>query len=175
MPCVHLQRLAIDGVYRATPAQKGARTFDWFQQATFAPALPAGWCPAFGTTYTALPGQVIGLYPQAGHSVMTCAAGRVALVVVDLRVGAPTFGRWIPIGMDTVERATIIVPPDTAWGFQAVSPGSALLSLHTRAPDGLVIDAMDAALQIAWPLSPTTQPGTSLSDAIDVLPVFKQG
>lgn len=149
---MYLQPLAIDGVFRATPSAKAARTFDWYRDDVLAPALPAGWRPTFGTTHTALPGQVDGLHLQTGHRVVTCVAGRVALVVVDLRQGAPTFRRWIPLDLDPVNRVTVVIPPESAWGYQAFTPHAAVLSLHRGEPDGVPLDPADPALAISWPL-----------------------
>lgn len=167
---VHLQPLAIDGVFRATPRTKGARRFDWFRTDALAHVLPPSWQPAIGTTYTALAGQVEGLHCERGHRVVTCVSGRVALVVVDVRVGAPTFGRWIPIDLDTVNRVTVIIPPDTAWGFQAFTGEAALSSLHEEAANGIRIHPADTDLAIAWPLAVTEAAGTPLAEVLDLLP-----
>lgn len=121
---------------------------------------------------TALPGQVEGLFCQTGHRVITCVSGRVALVVVDIRVGAPTFGRWIPIDLDTVERVSVIVPPDAAWGFQAVTVDACLLSLHRDEPNRLCLDPQDPALAIAWPRTVTHSAGSPLAEVRELLPKY---
>ncbi len=38
---LHMQPLAIDGVFRATPRTKGARRFDWFRTDALAHVLPS--------------------------------------------------------------------------------------------------------------------------------------
>lgn len=147
---MHLQPLAIDGVFRAIPGVKGGRTFDWYREDVLAPALPSAWRPSFGTTHTALLGHVEGLYRDQDHRVVTCVSGRVALVVMDARVGLPTSNRWIPLDLDTVNRVTVVIPPHAAWGFQACAPNTALLSLHRGTQ--LSSHAFDPALGIVWPL-----------------------
>lgn len=169
VPGVHLQPLAIAGVFRATPGSKGARHFDWYRADVLAPALPPAWTPALGTTYTALKGRVEGLHCDGGHRVLTCAAGRIALVVVDLRRGEATFGRWIPIDLDTINRVSVVVPPHAAWGFQAHTDTAALIALHAGSTPGLTIDPADPGLQISWPLPVIGPGGLTLSEASKVL------
>jgi len=167
---VHLQPLAIDGVFRATPRRAGTRTFDWFRGDALGPALPAAWTPTIGTMHTALPGHVEGLHCETSHRVVTCVSGRVALVVLDIRVGAPTFGRWIPIDLDTIHRVTVIIPGHTAWGFQAFTEGASLLSLHRGEPNGLIIHPEDLQLAIAWPLDVRGAHGIPLAEVLPRLP-----
>jgi dTDP-4-dehydrorhamnose 3,5-epimerase-like enzyme len=169
VPGVHLQPLAIAGVFRATPATKAARQFDWYRADALAPALPPGWTPAIGTTYTRLRGQVEGLHCDRGHRVLTCPAGRIALVVVDLRRGEATFGRWIPIDLDTVNRVSVVVPPHAAWGFQAHTDTAAMIALHAGSTADLTIDPADPGLQITWPLPVTGTGGLTLIEASKVL------
>lgn len=166
--------MAIDGVFRATPVRKGSRTFTWYSAAALARTLPDGWRPTTGSIHTALPGQIDGLHCQTGHRVLTCVSGRVALVVLDIRVGAPTFGRWIPIDLDTVERVSVIVPADAAWGFQAVTTGAAVLTLHNGEPDGLGIDPTDPSLAIAWPARITHSSGAPVAEVMDLLPRYER-
>lgn len=167
---MHIQPLAIDGVFRATPRSKGARRFDWFRADALAPALPPSWYPAVGTVYTALAGQVEGLHCERGHRVVTCVSGRIALVVVDVRVGSATFGRWIPIDLDPINRVTVVIPPDSAWGFQAFTGEAALMALHEEAANGIRIHPEDVDLAIAWPLTVNGANGTALAEVLDLLP-----
>lgn len=170
MPFVNLQPLAIDGVFRAIPGGKGTRSFDWYRTDVLARALPDGWFPRVGTTTTELLGHVHGLHCDTGYRVVTCVSGRVALVVVDVRVGAPTFGRWIPIDLDTTNRVTVVIPPETAWGFQAFTATASLMSLHQAPAEGVQIDPCDPALEIAWPLPVRKASGDSLAAVMPALP-----
>lgn len=165
MTTVHLERLAIPGVYRATPRRKAARSYDWFRVDALSPALPADWRPEIGTMNTVHRSEVTGLYIEAGHRLITCVTGRLALVVVDVRKGSATFSRWIPVDLEPIDRPTVVIPPGTAWGYQGFSSVSVALTLHPDLPPGPQLDPMDKDLQITWPL-PATSAGISLENAL---------
>jgi dTDP-4-dehydrorhamnose 3,5-epimerase len=68
---------------------------------------------------------------------VTCAVGAILDVVVDLRVGSPTFGTWEPVLLDDLERrALVLYLCSTPY-----APGRE----HG-------IDPLDPKLGIAWPL-----------------------
>lgn len=155
-----------------TPATKGAPSFDWYRADKLATVLAPGWSPTVATAQTLLAGRVEGLHCGDGHRIVTCVAGRIALVVVDVRVGAATFGRWIPVDLDTVNRVSVVIPPSTAWGFQAHTSTATLMSLHQEAPDGITIDPTDPDLQIAWPLKVVAAAGVPLAQVLSRLPQY---
>jgi dTDP-4-dehydrorhamnose 3,5-epimerase len=162
---VNVEQLAIEGVFRATPRAKGVRHFDWYRADALAAALPTGWRPGVGSLHTVHRGELSGLYLAAAHRVLTCVTGRISLVVVDARPGTPTYGRWIPIDLEPIVRPTIVIPPGTAWGYQGFTDVAVLLSLHEDDGRGPLIDPLDAALQITWPL-PATPHGLPLDVAV---------
>lgn len=167
-----MEKLAIRGVVRATPRTKAARQFDWFRFDALADSLPRQWHPTVGTMHTGGRGHIEGLFCDSGPRIVTCVAGRVALVVVDLRLGSPTFGRWIPEDLDTADRVTIVIPADIGWGFQTATWDAALLSLHDDSPRRPLIDPRDERLEIMWPLSGHGRQGIPLADAMAHLPEF---
>lgn len=169
---MNVEKLAIAGVVRATPRRKAAQRFDWYRLDVLAAHLPEDWIPSLGTSQRTLAGAIDGLYHGASARVVTCVSGRIAFVVVDLRVGSPTFGRWIPEDLDTESQVTMVVPPGVGWGFQTITAGAALLSLHCETQSNPQIDPRDPDLQIAWPLNHAGRPrGNSLSQAMPSLPV----
>jgi dTDP-4-dehydrorhamnose 3,5-epimerase len=50
-----------------------------------------------------------------------CARGRVLDVVVDLRAGSPTFGRWQGVELDDERVASVYVPTGLAHGYLVLS------------------------------------------------------
>lgn len=169
---MNVETLAIAGVVRATPRRKAAQHFDWYRSDALAAHLPEDWTPSRGTNQRTLVGVIDGLYFGAGTHVVTCVYGRIAFVVVDLRVGSPTFGRWIPEDLDTKNQVTMVVPPGIGWGFQTITAGASLLSLHNETESNPPINPRDPDLEIAWPLNQAGPPqGMSLSEAIPLLPV----
>lgn len=157
---VHVEPLAIAGVYRATSRKKGDRRFDWFRSSALQAALPPDWVPSVGTMIEQQAGRIEGLLLQDDHVALTCAAGKAALAVLDARIGSATFGRWIPQDLDTFDRVTVIVPPGCAWGFQAFTR-TTLITVHRGLIPSVVINPRDPWLQIAWPLP---DPGVSTDE-----------
>lgn len=108
---------------------------------------------------TRLRGTVRGMHlqrpPALEGKLVTCVAGRVFDVAVDLRAGSPTFGRWHAIELADGDGRALLIPPGCAHGFQALEDGARLLYQHTAAwapacEDGVRHD--DPAIGIRWPL-----------------------
>jgi dTDP-4-dehydrorhamnose 3,5-epimerase len=104
-------------------------------------------------------GTVRGLHLQRAPSreakLVTCLAGRVFDVAVDLRPGSPTRGRWHGLTLSADDGDALLIPPGCAHGFQALTDDARLLYQHTAAwapelEDGVRHD--DPRLAIAWPL-----------------------
>ena len=53
--------------------------------------------------------------------VVRCTTGEVFDVVVDLRVGSPTFGRWLGVALSAANRQQLLIPPEFAHGFAVLS------------------------------------------------------
>lgn len=110
-------------------------------------------------TYTARRGTVRGLHyqqaPALEAKLVSCLRGAVWDVVVDLRVGSPTYLQWHAEELSAGNRAALLIPPGCAHGFQALEDDTELLYLHT-APhtpecEG-ALHVLDARLDIVWPL-----------------------
>ena len=106
-------------------------------------------------------GTVRGLHfqtpPKAEDKAVRCLRGRVFDVLVDLRHGSPTFGRWCGVELDAEAMNMVYIPRGFAHGFQTLVDDCELLYLHTEfySPEheaGFRFDSAD--LGIAWPLPP---------------------
>lgn len=103
-------------------------------------------------------GTVRGLHfqhpPDAETKVVTCIAGRIFDVAVDLRRGSPTFLRWFGLELAAADAQSLVIPAGFAHGFQSLSDDAEILYLVTAAysaesEDG--INPFDPALGIEWP------------------------
>lgn len=86
-----------------------------------------------------------------------CARGRIWDVVVDIRVGSPTFGEWEGFELDDVEGRALYVPLGFAHGFYVLSAVADVLykcSEYYSGPKerGLAWD--DSEVGIVWPEGP---------------------
>ncbi|PZF80575.1 dTDP-4-dehydrorhamnose 3,5-epimerase [Jiangella anatolica] len=92
--------------------------------------------------------------PPSQAKYVTCVAGAVLDVVVDIRVGSPTFGAWDSVLLDDADRRAVYVAEGLGHGFLSLADGSAVMYLCTAsyAPGREHgIDPLDPELGIEWP------------------------
>ena len=73
-----------------------------------------------------LRGVHFALVPPGQAKYVYCPAGRVLDVVVDIRVGSPTFGQWEAVHLDTVDRRAV-------WLSEGLGHAFCALEDHTTA------------------------------------------
>ncbi|HEY2658087.1 MAG TPA: dTDP-4-dehydrorhamnose 3,5-epimerase [Caulobacteraceae bacterium] len=109
-------------------------------------------------SYNRKAGTLRGLHlqrpPHAEVKLIRATAGAVFDVIVDLRAGSPTYGRWHGAELSAENRRQFYVPAGFAHGFQSLKDHSELTYAITPpyAPafqDGVGFD--DPELAIAWP------------------------
>ena len=94
--------------------------------------------------------------PKAQGKLVRTLAGEIFDVVVDIRKGAPTYGKWISILLSAENRKILYAPAGFAHGFCVVS-GEADISYMTTeeyAPElesGVIWN--DPELNIRWPVN----------------------
>ncbi len=91
-------------------------------------------------------------FPQ-GKLVMPLT-GEIWDVVVDIRRGSPTFGKWLSLILSADQCRQLYVPPGFAHGFAVVSDAATVLYkctdfYHPEDEQGIVWD--DPDLAIPWP------------------------
>ena len=92
--------------------------------------------------------------PPSQAKYVTCLRGAVFDVVVDIRVGSPTFGKWDSVLLDDDNRRSIYLSEGLAHGFQALQDDSTVMYLCSAGYDPArehTIRATDPALDIQWP------------------------
>lgn len=104
--------------------------------------------------------------PPGQAKFVTCVAGQITDVIVDLRVGSPTFGRHIAIDVSAENAIGVHVPLGVGHGFVARSEEAVVSYLVTEAynPDAeWGIHPLDATLGIDWGV------GSETADAQPIL------
>src|SRR6202012_4919206 len=67
-------------------------------------------------------GVIRGLHFQAGQvKLVRCMRGAIFDVAVDVRVGSPTFGRWVGYQLDDEHHRQLLIPGGFGQGFWLVS------------------------------------------------------
>jgi len=159
---VEIQQLGIEGAFVVTPRQLGdprGLFLEWFKDAPFAGAAGHGFSLAQANLSVSARGAVRGIHfadvPPGQAKYVTCVAGAVLDVVVDIRVGSPTFGRWEAVRLDTVDRRAIYLSEGLGHGFCALEDGSTVIYLcsvgyaPTREHE---VHPLDPAIGIDWGL-----------------------
>ncbi len=114
------------------------------------------------TSHNSRQGTLRGLHVQvAPHEetkLVRCLRGRVQDVIVDLRAGSPTCGRWHAIELQAGDNTAVLVPTGCAHGFLTLADDAELEYLMSareerEAAAGIRWD--DPSLGIAWVGSPS--------------------
>jgi dTDP-4-dehydrorhamnose 3,5-epimerase len=103
-------------------------------------------------------GVLRGLHFQEPHAqgkLVCVLEGSIHDVAVDIRVGSPTFGRWVGVDLDAASGRQIYVPEGFAHGFVVTSDAALVLYKCTEtyrpgAEAGLLWS--DPELAIDWPV-----------------------
>jgi dTDP-4-dehydrorhamnose 3,5-epimerase len=92
--------------------------------------------------------------PPGQAKYVTCVNGSGLDVVVDIRVGSPTFGQWDSVLLDDRDRRAVYVAEGLGHAFLALSDDATLLYLCSEGYNPgreHGINALDPGLGIAWP------------------------
>ena len=96
-------------------------------------------------------------------------------VAVDIRVGSPTFGKWVSAELSADNDQQMFIPEGFAHGFVTLEPGTEFLykvsSVYAPASDGGVI-WNDPDLNLPWPID-GLEGGPQLSEKDTKLPRLK--
>ena len=107
-------------------------------------------------------GVVRGLHfqapPFAQSKLVRCIRGKVLDVVVDIRVGSPTYGQHVAVELSEENKLQFFIPKGFAHGFAVLSDEAVFQYkcdeyYHPEAEGGL--SALDPALGIDWRLTPS--------------------
>ncbi|OBZ13448.1 dTDP-4-dehydrorhamnose 3,5-epimerase [Bacillus sp. FJAT-26390] len=104
------------------------------------------------------------LNPEAQTKLIRVTAGVIYDVVVDIRVGSPTFGQWEGFILSSENKRQLLVPQGFAHGFCTVVKNSEVLykvNAFYSAEHDRGIAWNDPVLAIDWPIS---NPITSAKD-----------
>jgi len=104
--------------------------------------------------------------PPGQAKYVTCVSGAIFDVVVDLRTGSPTFGRWQGVRLDDVARQAVYLADGLGHAFMALSPEATVVYLCSTpyAPEHeRGVHPLDPDLGITWPAA--ARPILSAKDA----------
>ncbi|MBM3981665.1 MAG: dTDP-4-dehydrorhamnose 3,5-epimerase [Planctomycetes bacterium] len=114
--------------------------------------------PQCNVSFNTKAGTLRGMHWQAAPheevKLVRCTAGAALDVVADLRVGSPTYKKWVAVELTAENRRAVYIPGGFAHGFQTLVDGTELFYQMSafyvpEAARGARWD--DPALNIEWP------------------------
>jgi dTDP-4-dehydrorhamnose 3,5-epimerase len=195
---VEYRELAVPGAWEITPKQFGDPRgvfLEWFKAEKFEEALGHPLDLQQANCSVSAAGVLRGIHfadtPPGQAKYVTCAKGAVLDVVVDIRVGSPTFGTWDSVLLDDTDRRAIYLGEGLGHAFMALEDDSTVLYLcSTGYSPGREhgIHPLDPEVGIEWPtvgrngepLEPllsdkdVAAPGLSEAAAQGLLPTLEQ-
>jgi dTDP-4-dehydrorhamnose 3,5-epimerase len=130
-------------------------------------------------------GTLRGLHAQLARpqgKLLRVIQGEVFDVAVDVRLGSPTFGRWVGYTLSSENFRQIYIPPGFAHGFCTISPQALIEYKCTNfynPGDELGLIWNDPDIGITWPtdqpfLSEKDSAGRSLRALMERLPHYRR-
>jgi dTDP-4-dehydrorhamnose 3,5-epimerase len=186
-----MEPLSIDGAFVFTPRVHGddrGSFLEYFRADRLTGAVGHGFDLAQVNCSVSAKGALRGIHfadvPPGQAKYMMCASGAILDVVVDLRTGSPTFGRWEAVRIDDVDRRAVYLSEGLGHAFMALTEGATMVYLCSSAYDPSAeheVHPLDPALGIAWPegitplLSPkdAAAPTLAQAEAAGILPSYK--
>lgn len=154
------RELAVPGAWEISPRlhtdSRGA-FFEWYTDADFAAFAGHRLDMRQANCSVSAAGVLRGLHyaqvPPSQAKYVTCPRGKVLDVVVDIRVGSPTFGRWDSVVLDDREHRSVYLSEGLGHAFLAMEDDSTVMYLCSApySPEREhTINALDPALGIEW-------------------------
>lgn len=158
---MQLRQLDVPGAWEMTPRRFGDDRgvfLEWFRAEAFEEAVGHRLDLSQANCSVSAAGVLRGIHfadvPPGQAKYVTCARGAVLDVVVDLRVGSPTFGAWDSVLLDDVDRRAIYLSEGLGHAFLSLEDDSTVVYLcSTGYAPGREhgVDPLDPAIGIDWP------------------------
>lgn len=159
-----IEPLDIAGAWSITPKQFSddrGLFLEVFKEGPFATATGSALHVAQVNTSVSRRGTVRGIHyadvPPGQAKYVFCPSGAVLDVIVDIRVGSPTFGRWQSVRLDDVDRRAVFLSEGLGHAFVSLIDGSVVTYLcstvyNPTAEHG--VNPLDTQLAIDWGIPP---------------------
>lgn len=175
-----IRPLEIDGAYELTPEHHEdarGRLHEMYRADALAAEIGAPMPLAQVNVSTSVRGVLRGVHyadvPPGQAKYVSCLAGSVLDVVVDLRTGSPSFGRHAAVPLDDVTSRAVYLAEGLGHAFCVTSESATVLYLCSTpyAPDREHgVSPLDPGLGVGWPvtdpiLSPKDRGAPTLAEA----------
>ena len=162
----------IEGAWVMTPTIHGddrGAFLEWYRSDSLAEAVGHPLALVQANCSVSARGIVRGIHfadvPPGQAKYVTCVSGRVLDVIVDIRVGSPTFGSWTSVVLDSHSRRAVYLAEGLGHGFASLQDDSTVVYLCSEGYEPRrerEIHPLDPALGIDWQIE---EPQLSAKDA----------
>lgn len=156
-----IELLSVPGAFVFTPKQFGDDRgvfLEWFKADVFAGAAGHSFDLSQANLSVSAAGVLRGIHfadvPPGQAKYITCPKGSVLDVVVDIRVGSPTFGQWDAVLLDDHDRKCVYLAEGLGHAFLSLEDDSTVAYLCSASynPAGEHgIHPLDPEIGIEWP------------------------
>ena len=158
---MQVRELAIEGAWEFTPVQHGDDRgvfLETFKADLLAETIGHRFELAQANTSVSAAGVLRGIHfadvPPGQAKYVTCTVGAFIDVIVDIRVGSPTFGQYDTVLLDDVARKAVYLSEGLGHAICSLADGSTVTYLCSTGYDPDVehgINPLDEEIGIAWP------------------------
>ncbi|MFG2180315.1 dTDP-4-dehydrorhamnose 3,5-epimerase family protein [Streptomyces abikoensis] len=174
------RRMTIEGAWEVTPrlhADDRGMFTEWYRFDRLAEAVGHPLRLAQANLSVSRRDVVRGIHfadvPPGQAKYVTCVRGAVLDVVVDLRVGSPTYGHWESTRLDDSDRRAVYLAEGLGHGFRALTDDATVSYLCSQPYDPAhehTVHPFDPELAVDWGavapvLSPRDEAAPSLAEA----------
>lgn len=155
------RELSVPGAWEITPKLHGddrGLFFEWLTDPEFTEAVGHHFDVVQANCSVSSAGVLRGLHfaqlPPSQAKYVTCVRGSVFDVVVDVRVGSPTYGQWDGVHLDDRSRRSVYLSEGLAHGFLALQDDSTVMYLCSAGYSPTrehTITPTDPEIGIRWP------------------------
>jgi dTDP-4-dehydrorhamnose 3,5-epimerase len=176
-----VRELSVPDAFEITPVQHGDDRgvfLEWFKAGPFAAAVGHPLDLQQANISVSSRGTVRGIHfadvPPGQAKYVTCPSGALLDVVVDIRVGSPTYGQWDSVLLDGTDRKAAYVAEGLGHVFLALTDDTVICYLCSEGYDPgreHGVHPLDPAIGIQWPadveplLSPKDAAAPTLAEA----------
>jgi dTDP-4-dehydrorhamnose 3,5-epimerase len=156
-----MDSLRIDGAWIVTPRilRDGRGCFlEWFRGEELTAALGYRLEVAQVNCSVSGRGVIRGIHfadvPPGQAKYVACVSGAILDVVVDIRVGSPSYGRWEAVRLDDQARRAVFLSEGLGHAFMAISTEATVIYLCSTgyaADREHGVNPLDPDIGIAWP------------------------
>jgi len=158
---MQVRELAVPGSWEFTPRVFGddrGAFLEWFKAEEFERAVGQSFTIAQANHSISRRGVVRGVHfalvPPSQAKYVYCPKGAVLDVIIDIRVGSPTFGKLDSVRLDDTDRRAVYLREGLGHAFMALEDDSVVTYLCSTGYNPgreLGVNPLDPALALPWP------------------------